>query len=60
MIREVIIEAMKIRKIKSKDIAELIGVAKSSMSLFFNGKMNLGQEKIEMMSKFLNIDLVIR
>ncbi len=60
MIREVIIEAMKIRKIKSKDLAELIGVAKSSMSLFFNGKMNLGQEKIEMMSKFLNIDLVIR
>lgn len=35
MIREVIIEAMKIRKIKSKDLAELIGVAKSSMSLFF-------------------------
>lgn len=60
MIREMIIEAMKIRKIKSKDLAELIGVAKSSMSLFFNGKMNLGQEKIEMMSKFLNIDLVIR
>ncbi|EKU92169.1 MULTISPECIES: helix-turn-helix domain-containing protein [Bacteroides] len=60
MIREVIIEAMKIRKIKSKDLAELIGVAKSSMSLFFNGKMNLGQEKIEMMLKFLNIDLVIR
>lgn len=60
MIREVIIEAMKIRKIKSKDLAELIGVAKSSMSLFFDGKMNLGQEKIEMMLKFLNIDLVIR
>ena len=60
MIREVIIEAMKILKIKSKDLAELIGVAKSSMSLFFNGKMNLGQEKIEMMLKFLNIDLVIR
>ena len=60
MIREVIIEAMKIRKIKSKDLAELIGVAKSSMSLFFNGKMNLGQEKIEMMLKFLNIDLGIR
>ena len=60
MIREVIIEAMKIRKIKSKGLAELIGVAKSSMSLFFNGKMNLGQEKIEMMLKFLNIDLVIR
>ena len=60
MIREVIIEAMKIRKIKSKDLAEVIGVAKSSMALVFNGKMNLGKEKIEMVWKFLNIELVIR
>lgn len=60
MIRESINEAMKLRKVKSKDLAEYIGVAKSTMSLFLNGKTNLGQDKIEAMFVFLEIDLVIK
>ncbi len=50
---------MKIRKIKAITLAEHIGVAKSTMSLFLNGKLNLGQDKIERIFDFLGIKLVI-
>ncbi len=60
MIRKTIKEAMKIRKVKSKDLAEHIGLSESSMSLFLNGKMNLGQNKIESILEYLNIELVIK
>lgn len=60
MIRETIKEAMRIRKVKSKDLAEHIGLSESSMSLFLNGKMNLGQNKIEAILEYLNIGLVIK
>ena len=59
MIREIVKEAMKLRNVKSKDLAEHIEVTKSTMSLFLNGKTNLGQEKIEKILDFLNIKLVI-
>ena len=60
MIRKTIKEAMKIRKVKSKDLAEHIGLSESSMSLFLSGKMNLGQNKIEAILEYLNIGLVIK
>lgn len=60
MIRETIREAMIFRKVKSKDLAEYIGVAKSTMSLFLNGKTNLGQDKIEVILGFLGIELVMK
>lgn len=60
MIREVIKKAMKVRKVKAKDLAEHIGINKSTMSLFLNNKINMGQEKIEMIFRFLNIELVIK
>lgn len=50
---------MKLRNVKAINLAEHIEVTKSTMSLFLNGKTNLGQEKIEKMLKFLNIKLVI-
>lgn len=58
-INEVIKEAMGVRKIKSKDLADYIGVTKSSMSLFLHGKRAMGQEKIEAMLEHLKISLVI-
>lgn len=60
MIREVVKEAMKTRKIKAKDLAEHVGITKSTMSLFLNGKMNLGQDKIEAIFDLLNISLLIK
>lgn len=60
MIRDTIKEAMKIRKVKSKDLADFVGVTKSTMSLFLNGKTNLGQEKIEAMFDLLGIELLIK
>lgn len=60
MIRDIVKEAMKLRKVKSKDLAEHIGLSESSMSLFLNGKMNLGQKKIEAILEYLNIGLVIK
>ena len=60
MIRETIKEAMEVRKIKAKDLAEHVGVTKSSMSLFLNGKRAMGQEKIEVMLEYLRIDLIIK
>lgn len=59
MIREKINEAIKLRGVKAKDLAKHIGLAESSISLFLNGKMNLGQKKIEMIFEFLRIELVI-
>lgn len=59
MITESIKAAMKIRKVKAKDLAESIGITKSSMSLFLNGKRAMGQEKIEAMLNLLRIKLVI-
>ena len=59
MIRETVKEAMKLRNVKSKDLAEHVEVTKSTMSLFLNGKTNLGQEKIEKILDFLDIKLVI-
>ena len=60
MIRDIVKEAIKLRKVKSKDLAEHIGLSESSMSLFLNGKMNLGQNKIEYILEYLNIELVIK
>lgn len=59
MIREAVKEAMKLHKVKSKDLAEYVGVTKSTMSLFLNGKLDFKQEKIEKILDFLNIKLVI-
>lgn len=59
MIREAVKEAMKLRKVKSKDLAEYIGVAKSNMSLFLNGKLDFKQDKVEKILDFLDIKLVI-
>lgn len=60
MIRDKINEAMKLRGVKAIDLAEQIGVTRSTMSLFLNGKMNLGQQKLEEILKYLNIELVIK
>lgn len=60
MIREKINEAIKLRGVKAKDLAKHIGLAESSMSQFLNGKMNLGQNKIEAILRHLNIELVIK
>lgn len=59
MIRTTIKEALKLRKVKAIELAESIGVAKSTMSLFLNNKINLGQDKIEAIFRFLDITLVI-
>lgn len=60
MILEAIKEAMKIRGVKAKDLAEVIGVTKGSMSLFLSGKMKLGQDKLDALLVFLNIELVVK
>lgn len=60
MIRETIKEAMKIRKIKAKDLADHVGVSKSTMSLFLSGKINFRQDNIETILEHLGISLVIR
>lgn len=60
MIREKINEAMKLRGVKAIDLAERIGVTRSTMSLFLNGKMNLGQHRLEEILKYLDIKLVIK
>lgn len=59
MIREAVKEAMKLRNVKSKDLAEYIGVTKSNMSLFLNGKLDFKQDRIEKILDFLDIKLVL-
>ena len=60
MIREKINEAIKLRGVKAIDLAEHLGVNRSAMSLFLNGKMNFSQSKIEAILRLLNIELVIK
>ena len=60
MIREKIKETMKARAVKAIDLANEIGIARSTLSLFLNGKSNLGQEKIEKIFSFLGIELTIK
>lgn len=59
MITETIKKAMDARGIMAKTLAEHIGVTRSSMSLFLNGKRAMGQKKIEEMFSFLGIELTI-
>lgn len=60
MIREVVRRAMKLRKVTGKDLAGYVGIASSSVSQFLTGKMNLGQEKIELIFEHLGIELVLK
>lgn len=60
MIREKVNEAIKLRRVKAIDLAEHIGITRGAMSLFLNGKMNLGQDKIEAILRHLNIELVLK
>lgn len=60
MILEAIKEAMKIRGVKAKDLAEAIGVTKGSMSLFLSGKMKLGQDKLDAVLIYLNIEFIVK
>lgn len=60
MIREKVNEAIKLRRVKAIDLAEHIGITRGAMSLFLSGKMNLGQDKIDALLIYLNIELVIK
>lgn len=60
MILEAIKEAMKIRGVKAKDLAEAIGVTKGSMSLFLSGKMKLGQDKLDAVLIYLNVEFFVK
>lgn len=60
MILEAIKEAMRIRGVKAKDLAEAIGVTKGSMSLFLSGKMKLGQDKLDAVLIYLNIEFIVK
>lgn len=60
MILEAIKEAMSLRGVKAKDLAEAIGVTRGSMSLFLSGKMKLGQDKLDALLIYLNIEFVVK
>jgi len=44
---------MKIRKIKSKDVAKAIGVSEPAISRYFNYKMSLSKNKEKAMFQFI-------
>ena len=60
MILEAIKEGMKIRGVKAKNLAEYVGITKSTMSLFLSGKTKLGQDKLDALLIYLNIELVVK
>lgn len=59
MIREKIIETMKVRGVKAVDLAKHLGITRSTISLYLHGKAKLGYDNIEKMLDYLNIDLVM-
>ena len=44
---------MKIRKIKSKDVAKAIGVSEPAISRYFNKKMSLSKDKEKAMFQYI-------
>lgn len=59
MIRETIKIRISEKRMKAVDLAELIGVSKSSMSLFLSGKIGMKIENIEKMFEILDISLIV-
>lgn len=60
MILEAIKEGMSLRQVKAIDLAGVIGVTKGTMSLFLNGKTKLGQDKLDAILTYLNIEFVVK
>lgn len=60
MILQAVKEAMQLRGVKAKDLAEAIGVTKGTMSLFLNGRTKLGQDKLDALLIYLKIELIVK
>ena len=60
MIREVILEALKKRGIKQIELADHLGINKSPLNAFLNGKGKISMENIEKSFLFLGIDIILK
>lgn len=60
MIREIIKEAMKFHDIGPSAVADAVGIRKSNMTGFLDGRTGLSQSKIESVFKLLGIEIIIK
>ena len=51
---------MQKQSVKSKDLAELLKMDKSSFSQFLTGKRNIGLKRLETLFEYLKIKLIVK
>lgn len=60
MIREAIIKAMEIHKVSQVDLAEHLGISKSSVNNYLSGRRKMSLENIEKALAFLRLKIVLK
>lgn len=60
MIREAILNAMEIRKVSQVDLAEHLGISKSSVNNYLSGRRKMSLENIEKALAFLRLKIVLK
>lgn len=60
MIREAILKAMEIRKVSQVDLAEHLGISKSSVNNYLSGRRKMSLENIEKALAFLRLEIVLK
>ena len=60
MIREAILKAMEIRKVSQVDLAEHLGISKSSVNNYLSGRRKMSLENIEKALAFLRLKIVLK
>lgn len=60
MIREAILNAMEIHKVSQVDLAEHLGISKSSVNNYLSGRRKMSLENIEKALAFLRLKIVLK
>lgn len=60
MIREIIKTRLLEKRMKAIELSNLVGVSRSSMSLFLSGKIGVRTDKLEKMFEVLDISLTVK
>lgn len=60
MIREAILKAMETRKVSQTELAEHLGMSRSSMNNYLAGRRKMSIENIEKALSFLGLKIVLK
>lgn len=60
MIREAILKAMEVRNVSQVELAEHLGISKSSVNNYLSGRRKMSLENIEKALSFLGLKIVLK